>query len=101
MVTDYQKTIAFLKDLDIKFYEYKTHYSKVIEFNNGDIDFNFDLSTPCDSIIQSEMLPEINSGMVKVKKEVNEYEISFDCVDENNKKVSGFYKGELKIFNAQ
>ncbi|MEA3446426.1 MAG: hypothetical protein U9R19_17060 [Bacteroidota bacterium] len=41
----------------------------------------------------------IEDGVVNVKKDGNNYEITINCTDENGKEISGYYKGELKYYD--
>lgn len=44
-----------------------------------------------------DLIP-ITSGTVKVTKSDTEYELSFSGRDENNRAISGYYKGSLKFY---
>ena len=46
-------------------------------------------------------LYEMISGKVTVKKEKENYTISFDCIEGEGKHITGFYKGPLKYYDER
>jgi hypothetical protein len=44
---------------------------------------------------------EITSGTVTVNKSGSIYEIEFNGADENGKVITGYYKGEIPVFNSK
>lgn len=52
------------------------------------------------NISQQPPFIEITSGNVKAIKSGAEYELSFSGTDQNNKTISGYYKGSLTYYDA-
>lgn len=63
-------------------------------FQDGFYLINFDNETN-----EAEDDGTIAEGKVSVSKIGNEYTITIDCINEENEKVTGFYKGTLRYFD--
>jgi hypothetical protein len=63
------------------FYSYAT-------FDNDFVDWDADLH-------------EMIAGTITVKKINTEYSITFDCVENSGKHITGFYKGALKVYDEK
>lgn len=79
--------------LSVKDYTYnKSSYA------DGTFDYGF-VGMKFNPIKEIGTIHEITGGKVSVKNNGSEYEISFDCTSDNGKKITGYYKGNLKYYN--
>jgi hypothetical protein len=90
----FSPTSTILGDGEYTFDPYFTYKEKT--FNNSYTVFNANYSTS-----QGEF-HEIMSGKVIVKKDKNDYTITFNCQEGvNGKNLTGFYKGALKVYDEK
>ncbi|MCF0058846.1 hypothetical protein [Dyadobacter sp. CY356] len=90
----FSPTSTILGDGEYTFDPYFTYKEKT--FNNSYTVFNANYSTS-----QGEF-HEIMSGKVIVKKDGNDYTITFDCKEDlAGKQLTGFYKGALKVYDEK
>ena len=83
-----------LGDGDYKFDDNGTFFAKTFGFSYVVLN--------ADYITSGGEVHKIIEGIVSVKKAGNIYDITFDCTEgSDGKKLSGFYKGPLKLYDAK
>jgi hypothetical protein len=80
--------------LEIMTYQYdpdETEEAGTFDYADGVLDYNIEA--------EEGTMFYIDQGTVTVSKNEGEYEISFDCRDEDGAAVTGYYKGTLKYYD--
>ncbi len=77
-------------------YQYDFSSQNAGSFDDGWISINYDASQN-----EAEIDQDIEEGTVIITKTGDIYEITVSCTDEDNKSVTGYFKGTLKYYNKE
>jgi hypothetical protein len=81
--------------LDAGTYEFDYYSEEAGTFDDGEILINYDAED-----YQADIDQYINHGTVTVAKSGDIYEIRINCTDEDDKSVTGYFKGTLTWYDA-
>ncbi|NIJ53420.1 hypothetical protein [Dyadobacter arcticus] len=79
--------------------EYTFDYSQG-PFKTGSFVYSYAVFN-ADFVKRAENIYEMIQGTVTVKKDKTDYVITFDCIEDGGKHITGFFKGPLKVYDEK